>query len=273
MSQQLAENGYADVLVLPRGQGQLTVGSLALPGGGSADVFVDEDGDTLVQVDAGQVAATELLRTVLRSPHFRATGELLDLVVVCADGYDRYVLSGDLQHRFLFTRQWRHREDHGDPTAVLVGHSPFDVETRPDEAARRERLTSTLQLLRTAIGAPARFHVVNLFTRRVASNSDLTGQAADRRPDPGVRAEALAEADAIVASWGTVPGAGLWAVDDTLEELRACRDRGARVLVRSYDGNIEVSGDPAQPSGHRAAKHGTRLVDAPSDWLWGAPLG
>lgn len=210
MSQALADNGAADVLVLPRGQAQLTVGSLAMPGGGSADVFVDEDGDTLVQVDAGHVAATELLRATLRSPHFRATGELLDLVVVCADGYDRYVLSGDLQHRFLFTRQWRHRANRGGPVAVLVGHSPFDVETRPEETARREMLTSTLQLLRTAVGAPARFHVVNLFTRRVASNSDLAGLVADRRPDPGVRVEALAETDAVVASWGSVPGAGLW---------------------------------------------------------------
>lgn len=272
MSQNLVDNGAATVLVLPGGQAQLTDTSLPLPGGGSADVFVDEDGDTLVQVDAGRVTPTELLRAALRSAHFRAQGELLDLVVVCEDGYDRYVLSGDLQHRFLFTRQWQRREHAGKPAVALVGHSPFDVETRPEETTRRKMLASTLELVRTAVGAPARFHVVNVFTRRVSANSDIAGEAADRRADPGVRTVALQDADAVVASWGTISKAGLWAVDDTLEELRACRNRGARVLLRSYDGALETSGNPPQPSAHRVVKQGTRLVDAPTDWLWGAPL-
>lgn len=84
--------------------------------------------------------------------------------------------------------------------------------------------------------------------------------------------DALQDADAIITTWGTVPRQGLWAVEDTIELLRDCRDRGARVLVRSYDGEIETSGDPPQPAVHRTAKQGTRLVDAPADWLWGGPL-
>lgn len=267
----LVDNGPAQVLVLQDSQARLDTDRVIFAGG-AAEVFCEDD-QTIVQVTTGAPDSAALVRAVASSAAFTALNDMLDIVVVCAHGYDRYVLSGDLQHRWLFTRQWQRREAGGGPTVALIGHSPFEQETAPSPGSRRRRmLATTVELARTAVGAPAVLHVANLFTRRAAQNADITGGRTDRRPDPGVVTEKLEEADAIVASWGIVTREGLWAVDETVALLRHCRDRGARILVRSYGGDIETSGQPPQPSAHRVIKQGTRLVDAPADWLWGGPL-
>ena len=267
---ELIENGAANVLVLHDSQARLETNRLVFSGGGSADVFAEDD-QTLVQVETGAPTSAELTRAVVTSSAFTALGDVLDVIVACGQGYDRYVLSGDLKHRWLFTRQWDRRENAGGPTIAVVGHSPFEQETAPSEGARR-MLAGLLGLAKVAVGAPAHLHVANVFTRRTADNADITGDQNDRRPDPGVVAEKLGEADAIIAGWGGVPRQGLWAVEETVELLRTCRDGGARILIRSFGGELETSGDPPQPSGQRGIKQGARLVDAPADWLWGGPL-
>ncbi|MDX1746719.1 MAG: DUF1643 domain-containing protein, partial [Halobacteriales archaeon] len=172
---------------------------------------------------------------------------------------------------WLFTRQWDRREQTGGPTIAVVGPSPFKHETAPSDDSRG-LLANVVRLARETVGAPALLHIANVFTRRTTDNSDINGDPNDRRPDPGITAEKLGESDAIIAAWGSIPRQGLWAVEDTIELLRACRDGGARILVRSYGGEIETSGSPPQPSGQGRVKQGTRLIDAPADWLWGGPL-
>lgn len=265
----LLDNGPAQVLVLRDGDAGLEADRIAFPGG-SADVFLD-DGQALVQVAAGSPDSVELLRATLSSPAFRARGEVLDVVVVSGGGWDRYVLSADLEHRWLFTRHWDRRRDDA-ATAALVGHSPFRRETSSGATGTRRALATALELLRDAVGVPATLHVTNVFTRRTDENSEITGAPGDRRRDPGVVADALGDSHAVLAAWGTVPAGGLDAVDDTVAVLRRCRDGGARILVRSHGGEVETSGDPPQPSAHRVVRQGTRLVDAPNEWLWGGRL-
>lgn len=265
------DNGDAAVLVLLDGQGRLDEDRLVLPGGGAAEVFVDEDGDTLVQVEAGKVRTHELVRAVLRSPALTVYGDVLDLVVATTtDDYDRFVLSADLEHRFLWTRQWHEREEQDAPVAALVGHAPTRTETHGGDA-RNDQLVATLQLLERDDQPPSKLHVVDVVTRRVDDASALACEPGDRLEGPGQRADALAEADVIVAAWGAVPDGCDWAVEATVEELRAQRDRGARVLVPAVDGEPEVAagGHPAA----RSSAKGAGLVEAPSEWLHGGELG
>lgn len=267
----LTDNGPAQVLVLHDAHARLETDRLVVAGGGHAEVFAEDD-QTLVQVAAGSPDSVALLRAALSSPALQVHGELLDAVVVCGGGYDRYVLSADLEHRWLFTRHWDRRAGGGAPTVALVGHSPFRHETSPDDTGPRSALDTALQLLRDTVGAPDTLHVTNVFTRRTRQNDDITGAEEDRRPDPGIATEKLREADAILAAWGAVPEAGAGAVDDTIATLQACRDAGARILVRSHGGTIETSGSPPQPSARGVVRRGTRLVDAPAEWLWGGRL-
>lgn len=264
------DNGLADVLVLRDSDAQLQTDAVTVAGGARADVFAEGD-QTLVQVAAGHPTSLELLRGVLTSPDLRIVGEVLDVVIVSHGGYDRYVLSGDLEHRWLFTRHWDRRPEQA-PTMALVGHSPFDRETSAATTGSRGSLAQAFDLLSAAVGTPRTLHAVNVFTRRVRSNADITGAPADRRADPGVVAAALDEADAVLAAWGAVPEPGLDAVADTVELLRACRDAGTRVLLRSHGGTFETSGTPPQPLAGHVVRPGTRLVDAPAEWLWGGVL-
>lgn len=272
MSTDLLDNGDAAVLVLLDGQGRLDEDSLVLPGGGSAEVFVDEDGDTLVQVGAGKVRTHELVRAVLRSPALTVYGDVLDLVVATTtDDYDRFVLSADLEHRFLWTRQWHELEEQGAPVVALVGHAPSQTETHGGDA-RSDEVVGALRLVSAAVDAPAKLHQVDLFTRRVADPSQLACHPSERREGPGQRAEALAEADVVVAAWGPVASGCQFAVEATVDELLAARDRGARVLVPAVDGEPATAGSPGQPA-LLAATAGATLVDAPAEWLHGGELG
>ncbi len=269
MPTDLLDNGDAAVLVLLDGQGRLDEDSLVLPGGGTAEVFVDEDGDTLVQVAAGKVRTHELVRAVLRSPALTVYGDVLDLVVATTtDDYDRFVLSSDLEHRHLWTRQWAEMEAQDAPVAALVGVAPTRTETHGGEA-RTDQVSAALRLLADVVAAPAKLHQVDLVTRRVDRPEDLACTPAERRQDPGQRVDALAEADVVIAAWGPVGSGCGFAVEATVEELLAARDRGARVLVPAADGEPVVqSGQPA-----RLGKSVTGLVDAPAEWLHGGELG
>lgn len=266
------DNGDAAVLVLLDGQGRLDEDSLVLPGGGSAEVFVDEDGDTLVQVEAGKVRSHELVRAVLRSPALTVYGDVLDLVVATTtNDYDRFVLSSDLEHRFLWTRQWHEREEEDAPVVALVGHAPTRTETHGGDA-RQDHMTAVLDLVVRAEEAPAKLHVVDLVTRRVDGPDHLKCTPSERRQGAGQRAEALQEADVIVASWGAVAEGCLFAVEATVEELREQRDRGARVLVPAAGGEPKVAGKPGQPAALENSD-GVELTEAPSEWLFGGELG
>ncbi len=269
MPTDLLDNGDAAVLVLLDGQGRLDEDSLVLPGGGTAEVFVDEDGDTLVQVGAGKVRTHELVRAVLRSPALTVYGDVLDLVVATTtDDYDRFVLSSDLEHRHLWTRQWAELEAQGAPVVALVGAAPTRTETHGGEA-RNEQVTTALQLLAADAAAPSKLHQLDVVTRRVDRPEDLRCEPADRLQDPGQRAAALAEADVVVAAWGPVAAGCGFAVEATVEELLAARDAGARVLVPAADGEPVVrGGNPA-----RLGSGTTSLVDAPAEWLHGGELG
>lgn len=269
MSTDLLDNGDAAVLVLLDGQGRLDEDSLVLPGGGSAEVFVDEDGDTLVQVGAGKVRTHELVRAVLRSPALTVYGDVLDLVVATtSDDYDRFVLSADLEHRFLWTRQWHELEEQAAPVVALVGHAPSRTETHGGDA-RNEQVEAALRLVAKDDAAPAKLHVVDLLTRRVDGPEQLKGDPSERRVGAGQRDEALEEADVVVAAWGPVAQGCDFAVEATIEELRAARDRGARVLVPAVDGEPVTAG-----GGHPAlAAKGSGLVEAPAEWLHGGELG
>lgn len=271
----LLDNGVPEVLVLQADQADLETQRLVVAGGGHADVFVKDD-QVLVQVAAGHPDSLALVRGVLLSPALHVHGDVLDVVVVSSAGWDRYVLSGDLQHRWLFTRHWDRRGT-GRPdtatTAALVGHSPFDRETTPgDSGPRRAALGNAVDLLADEVGPPETLHVVNLFTRRAASTADLAGGPSDRRADPGVVTDALDESAVVLASWGSVRASALDAVEDMVDRLRARRDAGASVLVRSHGGTIETSGSPPQPGTDHVVRNGTRLVDAPAEWLWGGSL-
>lgn len=266
------ENGDAAVLVLLDGQGRLDEDSLVLPGGGAAEVFVDEDGDTLVQVEAGKVRTHELVRAVLRSPALTVYGDVLDLVVATTtNDYDRFVLSSDLEHRFLWTRQWHEREEQDAPVVALVGHAPTRTETHGGDA-RQAHMVAALELVVREDSPPAKLHVVDLLTRRVDGPEHLKCTPSERRQGAGQRSEALEEADLVVAAWGPVEEGCLFAVEATVEELRAQRDRGARVLVPAEDGEPKVAGTPSQPAAVTTTK-GVELVDAPSEWLFGGELG
>lgn len=270
MSTDLLDNGDAAVLVLLDGQGRLDEDSLVLPGGGSAEVFVDEDGDTLVQVGAGKVRTHELVRAVLRSPALTVYGDVLDLVVATtSDDYDRFVLSADLEHRFLWSRQWHELEEQGAPVVALVGHAPSRTETHGGDA-RNEQVEAAIKLVAAEAAAPSKLHVVDLLTRRVDGPEHLKGQPDERRVGPGQRAEALEEADIVVAAWGALAPGCEFAAEATVEELLAARDRGARVLVPAVDGEPVTAGSDAQPA---LAGKGRELVDAPSEWLHGGQLG
>lgn len=265
------DNGDAAVLVLLDGQGRLDEDRLVLPGGGAAEVFVDEDGDTLVQVEAGKVRTHELARAVLRSPALTVYGDVLDLVVATTtDDYDRFVLSADLEHRFLWTRQWHRREEQEAPVVTLVGHAPTRTETHGGEA-RSDQLTAVLTLLEREDQAPAKLHLVDLVTRRVDDPKELSCDPSERRQGIGQRAEALEESDIVVAAWGPVPEACGWAVEAAVEELREARDRGARVLVPAVDGEPDTAGTPPQPA-IRTDASGAGLIEAPAEWLHGGEL-
>ena len=269
MATDLLDNGDAAVLVLLDGQGRLDEDSLVLPGGGTAEVFLDEDGDTLVQVAAGKVRTHELVRAVLRSPALTVYGDVLDLVVATTtDDYDRFVLSSDLEHRILWTRQWSELEAQGAPVTVLVGAAPTRTETHGGDA-RHDQVEAALRLVRDDTAAPAKLHQVDLVTRRVDRPDDLACVPAERRQDPGQRRVALEEADLVVAAWGPVDPACAFAVEATVEELLAARDGGARVLVPARDGEPAVAG--GQPA--RLDQRVTGLVDAPAEWLHGGELG
>lgn len=272
MSTDLLDNGDASVLVLLDGQGRLDEDSLVLPGGGSAEVFVDEDGDTLVQVEAGKVRTHELVRAVLRSPALTVYGDVLDLVVATTtNDYDRFVLSADLTHRFLWTRQWHELEEQDGPVVTYVGHAPSRTETHGGDA-RQDEMAALLKLAGDEVGAPAKVHVVDLVTRRVDGPSHLKCEPSERRQAPGQRKEALGEADVVIAAWGPVAEDCLWAVEATVEELREQRDRGARVLVPASGGDLVTAGTPAQPALLSAAA-AKGLTDAPAEWLHGGELG
>lgn len=270
MPTDLLDNGDAAVLVLLDGQGRLDEDSLVLPGGGTAEVFVDEDGDTLVQVGAGKVRTHELVRAVLRSPALTVYGDVLDLVVATTtDDYDRFVLSSDLEHRHLWTRQWGELEAQDAPVVALVGHAPTRTETHGGDA-RNEQVTTALRLVAQEAAAPSKLHQVDLVTRRVDTPTELACTPAERRRDPGQRAAALTEAEIVVAAWGPVAPDCSFAVEATVEELLAARDRGARVLVPATGDAPAVSGgQPARLAGGKA----TGLVDAPAEWLHGGELG
>lgn len=266
------ENGDAAVLVLLDGQGRLDEDSLVLPGGGSAEVFVDEDGDTLVQVEAGKVRTHELVRAVLRSPALTVYGDVLDLVVATTtNDYDRFVLSSDLEHRFLWTRQWHEREEQDAPVAALVGQAPTRTETHGGDA-RHDLMAAALELVSDTAEPPSKLHVIDLMTRRVDGPDHLRCTPDERRQGAGQRTEALEEADIVVAAWGPVAEDCLFAVEATVEELRAQRDRGARVLVPAQGGEPKVAGTPAQPAAVTDAD-GVELTEAPSEWLFGGELG
>lgn len=268
----LLDNGDASVLVLLDGQGRLDEDSLVLPGGGSAEVFVDEDGDTLVQVEAGKVRTHELVRAVLRSPALTVYGDVLDLVVATtSNDYDRFVLSADLTHRFLWTRQWHELQEQEAPVVTFVGHAPTRTETHGGDA-RHDQMQALLKLTKDDVGAPSKLHVIDLMTRRVDGPSHLKGDPAERRQAPGQREEALEEADIVVAAWGPVAQGCEWAVEATVEELLAARDRGARVVVPGADGDFATAGTPAQPA-LLSSDGAKELVDAPAEWLHGGELG
>lgn len=267
MPQDLLDIGPASVLVLPGVTDAVHVDELLLPGGGRGEVFV-EDGDTLVHVAAGSVTGDQLVRAVLRSAGFQPGDGRLDLAVVCDRGVDRSVLTADREHRLLSTRVWDERED--GPVVAVVGLAPSRVETDVVDDPRH-LLGDTLELLADLRAEPSQAHQVHVFTRRVAQDSDLAGAPGDRVDDGGLAAGALAEADLVVASWGPVPHGSDAAVDEVLGLLRDAREAGARVLVRALDGDVVTQGVPRQPAGGRPAR-GTHLVEAPLDWLHGAPL-
>ncbi|MBY5162633.1 hypothetical protein [Salsipaludibacter albus] len=268
VSGDLLDNGAPEVLVLRDTDATLDTDRLVLPGGGSADVFAEDD-QTLVQVTAGHPDGVEILRSVLTSPALQVHGDVLDVVVVGGGGWDRWVLSGDLEHRWLFSRHWEHRPDTA-AVVTVVGHSPGDDETTPRGAPTAgPALATATRLVHDTVGPPGTLHVVTLVTRR---GGPVAGGVSDRRPDPGVVGAALDESDVVVASWGPVEQGMSDAVADTVEELRVRRDEGTRVLVRSVDGTIETSGTPPQPGNAPTVGRDTRLVDAPAEWLWGGEL-
>lgn len=264
------DNGPAEVLVLQAPQATLDTGAITVAGGVRADVFVEDD-QVLVQVERGHPAAVELVRAVLSAPSLQVHGDVLDVVVVTGAGWDRVVLSGDLEHRWLFTRHWERRPGTA-AVAGVVGHSPLDAETVPRDVGAHATLAAAAGLLAAEIGPPRTLHLTTVFTRRTSNAGAITGVPRDRRADPGVVGPALDEADAILAAWGPVPQPGSDAVDTTVDLLRAQRDRGARVLVRSHADTLETAGTPAQPAADPNVRPGTRLVDAPAEWLWGGQL-
>lgn len=272
MATDLLDNGDAAVLVLLGAQGRLDAERLVLPGGGAADVFVDDDGDTLVQVGAGAVASEQLVRAVLRHPDLTVYGDVLDLVVATTtSSWDRYVLSADMTHRLLFTRQWADREEAGGPVAALVEAAPGRAETDGHDAALVGRLRTAVKLLAADDAAPSKLHVLGVLTRRSDDPSSLSGVPAERMTTTDHRDEALAETDVIVPAWGVLPEDAAWAVEAVVDEVRQRHEAGAKVLVPAADGEPSTVGDPAQPA--RLTGQGGELVEAPSEWLWGGQLG
>jgi hypothetical protein len=261
--------GFATLLVLLGEDVSLATSSLLLPGG-EAEVDVDDDGDVLVDVVAGDVTADELLRAVLRSPALHVGGELLTAVVACDDGHEAHVMSGDLRHRYRSTRRFTDRDG---PHVALVGFAPFADASGRLDPRERDQLRAALGLATASAGGlPSVLDVVNVLTLVTEAREELRGRPDDRTSDAGATASALAEADLAVAAWGAVPQSGEWAVDEVIGLLREARESGTRVVVPGRDGASLVAGDPPQPVDLVTARKGLELVDAPLDWLHGAPL-
>lgn len=256
------EIGPATLLVLPEHSGHLDTDDLLVPGGGRADVFVDEDGDTLVQVGPEPVSSEQLVQAVLRSPAFSPRGDAVDIAVVGERGHDRWSFSSDGRHQLLHQRVWQDRDG---PSLVVVGLAPLE------EQRGRGVIADAMSLVTAARSTPSSVALVHVLTERVASLDQVTGTTGERGDDGGRRATSLAEADLALAAWGAVPAAGDWAVESVLEDLRAAHEVDVEVLVPGRDGDPLTAGDPPQPSANLGAA-GVTLVPAPSDWLWGAPL-
>lgn len=253
--------GNATLLVLPGSVGGLSGDSLLLPGGSRADVFLDEDGDTLVQVGADAVTSAQLVAAVLRAPGLSVHARQLDVAVVGEAGHDRLVFSADRQHLFLHTRRWTGQQG---PEVVVVSAFP---RTDRDGAPTDDVIVAAARLLRSTLvpaGAVA--------TTFVETQIDRSGSRPTSLADAGLRATSLADADMVLPAWGAMDPRSADGIDAVVDELREARDAGTRVLLPSVDGAPRTSGRPPQPSADLTAAREVRLVDAPAGWLWGGPL-
>lgn len=243
--------------MLPSSQLRLGAETVALPGGGSADVFEDEDGDQLVQVTGGRVLPDELVRSVLRTPGLSLRGGVLDLVVVTDTGWDRQVISEDLSTRLLYSRHDDAASEEGGRHVVVIGPpvaEPLAAEAPSSPAAAAAQL-------------------VERGSKPVGQLTELP-LVVDLGQDGGraSREAALAEAELVVASWGVLDRGYDEAVEDALEACRAHKDGGGGVLVRTRAGMVDAVGADGHPAARDDLRPDDGLTAAPSDWLWGAPL-
>ena len=249
--------GNATLLVIPGMDAQLDTDHVLLQGGARADVFVDEDGDTLVQVGADAISPMALVAAVLRSPRLNVVGSQLQLAVVADRGHDRLVMSRDRSQLFVHTR---HASSGGGPNVAFVADRPTQDR---DGRITTDVLTSGSVLIGRALATAGAVTVTHI-------HSGFDNAAAT--PDAGARAAALAAADIVIPAWGPQPPARQNAVEAVIEELQAARDAGTRVLMISRNGDISTAGRPPQPNADLRHAPDVRLVDAPAAWLWGGPL-
>jgi hypothetical protein len=252
------EQPQAEALVLLAAQARLAADRVALPGGGSAEVVEDEDGDQVVQVTGGRVRPDELVRGVLRTPGFSPRGDAIDLVVLTDRGWDRHVLAADLATRLLHARHDEQRVAAGGRHVVVLGPPAGDPLTSPAPSGAGLAVARLVDRSSIRVGQLTELPLV--------ADPTLT-DAAGRRP------VVLGEADLVVASWGVVGPEFDLAVGDARDALRRHREQGGGVLVRTRAGGPDAVGADGHPAARDEVAPGDGLTTAPADWLWGAPLG
>lgn len=187
----LVDNGIAEVLVLQADEASLAADRVVVAGGGHADVFVEDD-QVLVQVAAGHPSGLSLVRAVLRSPALDAHRDVLDVVVVCSGGYDRYVLSGDREHRWLFTRHFDRRPERA---AGETRASSWMRSMRRTRSWRRGARSGTEGWTRSTTWSTSCATVAMPVPASWSGRSPGPSRRSARRPSPVLVARSVAEPD------------------------------------------------------------------------------
>ena len=196
------------------------------------------------------------------------SGQRLTVDITTTGGGDRYVFSADLTHRLLFSRRWN-RHGH---TGVFYGFNPIvgDTDGPVTQTPARASLRNMVGVLEKS-GPLARIDVLNIFTMRTASASELP-RSSVRVVDQDFERSILRAARWIVPAWGgAVRDEHMPAVQELLRQLVAL---DAATVLRAGSGRIlTTSRKPVQPSHARIGGYSDlELVPAPAAWLQGGTL-
>lgn len=236
--------------------------------GFAAEVIPADDGDGVVLGVQGTASPEQVLRLCGRHGVLEGQEGRVVARIDTTGGHDRYVFTGDMTHRLLFSRVWNRDGRVG----VMYGLHPTvdDTQGDPDRTPDRKTLSNAVRMLSQG-GRIGRLDLLNVFTRRTAGADGMPKESSSRVADPQLERAVLEEADLVLLAWGA-EGADHPSAIAALAAL--LDDLGIVPKVPSKAGELMVSGDPPQPMHPRGTGYrDVRLVDAPDDWHTGLPSG